>query len=96
MIAIYDGVGWAVISSGTTITITEELYVSKAGDAMEGELLLSGAPESANAAATKAYVDSKMSSHVSASDPHTQYARVTVGTSAPASPSTGDIWVNTA
>ena len=52
----------------TTVSNDIGTKVSKAGDTMTGALTLSGAPSSANHAATKAYVDSAVSSGTGALD----------------------------
>jgi hypothetical protein len=52
----------------TTLTTAIGTKVAKAGDTMTGALTLSGAPSSANHAATKAYVDSSVSGGTGALD----------------------------
>lgn len=58
------------------------LYLKLAGGSMVGMLSVN-APTSSGHAATKAYVDSQL----------TSVAKVTISSSAPASPKTGDIWI---
>lgn len=77
-------------SVSTASTSGLALKVAKAGDTMTGALTLSGAPSSANHAATKAYVDTAVAG-VTPGSTTNGYGTRTLSTSAPTGGSDGDI-----